>query len=141
MLRDGEDDMKVAGRQQFLLARGQPALSCLSLTLRTVPVAAGVIGDASLVAALSTDIDMSSEGRCPAAGDGAHHLELLEAEPPSIPIEEPAELGAEDVGHLHGRPAHGFFSLRERLLLVGLDSDNPSMGLATARRCRCERCR
>jgi hypothetical protein len=39
--------------QQFALAIGQPLLGSGGLTLRTVPVAAGVVGDAQVGAGLT----------------------------------------------------------------------------------------
>ena len=40
LMGNTEHDVKVTGWQQFLLACDQPALACLSLTLRAVPVSA-----------------------------------------------------------------------------------------------------
>ena len=90
-----------------------------SSPLAKTPHKAGVIRHARLVATLSTDIDMASQSGRPAAGDGAHDLELLEAEPVSMSLAELVRLGAKDVGHLDGGPAHRFFSFRERLASAG----------------------
>ena len=52
---------------------------------------------------------MASERGGAAVQQGAEGLELLEIEARSIPVEEALALHAEDVGHLHGGPSHGFF--------------------------------
>ena len=44
--RQCEHDVEVRHRQQFGLARGQPFSPGLSLALRTMPVAAGIISEA-----------------------------------------------------------------------------------------------
>jgi hypothetical protein len=77
----------------------------LRLALRTVPVPARVIGD-GLVTALRTGIDMTAQRSRAAALNGAKGLELLKVKASSIPIQETVALCAEDVGHLHGGPAH-----------------------------------
>lgn len=42
-VRHGEDHVKIAGREKLLLSLGDPTFPRLSLTLRAVPVPAGVI--------------------------------------------------------------------------------------------------
>ena len=49
----GEDDVEVAGVEQFLLPCLEPSLACLRLALGAVAIAAGVIGDAGLVTAVA----------------------------------------------------------------------------------------
>ena len=41
-----EDDVEIGNRQQFGLPIGQPSRPCEPLTLRTMPIAARVVGDA-----------------------------------------------------------------------------------------------
>jgi hypothetical protein len=55
---------------------------------------------------LRTGIDMTAQRSRAAALNGAKGLELLKVKAPSIPIQEAVALSAEDVGHLHGGPAH-----------------------------------
>ena len=43
--RQREDNVEVGNRKEFSLARGEPSCTGRSLALRTVPVAAGVVGD------------------------------------------------------------------------------------------------
>jgi hypothetical protein len=105
---EGEDHVKVRGGQQFLFPCGKPTLARLGLALGAVPVATRIIRD-GLKSALGTGIEVTSE-RCGAAIlQGAEGFELLEIEARSIPVEEARALNAEDVGHLHGGPSHGFF--------------------------------
>ena len=51
--RQGEDQMKIGHRQQLGLALDQPLDGRCPLTLRAVPVAAGIVSDADLAAALT----------------------------------------------------------------------------------------
>ncbi len=78
----------------------------LRLALRAVPVTARVVGDGRLVSAPGTGIDMTAQRRCAAALDGPESLELLKIETFFVPVQEAVALRAEDVGHLHGGPAH-----------------------------------
>src|SRR6516165_10017491 len=50
----GEHDVEVRHRQQLGLALGEPLLRRRALTLWTMPVAAGVVGDESMRALLAT---------------------------------------------------------------------------------------
>jgi hypothetical protein len=97
--------MEVAGGEKLALASCEPMFTRLRLALRTVPVPARVIGD-GLMTALRTGIDMTAQRSRAAALNGAKGLELLKVKAPSIPIQETVALRAEDVGHLHGGPAH-----------------------------------
>src|SRR5215472_2703075 len=45
-VRHAEDEMKIVHRQQLLLALGEPLLASVSLAFRTMPIPAGVVGDA-----------------------------------------------------------------------------------------------
>ena len=105
---DGEDHVKVMGGQQFLFPRSEPAFARLGLALGAVPIATRIIRD-GLKSALGAGIEVASERGGAAVQQGAEGLELLEIEARSIPVEEALALHAEDVGHLHGGPSHGFF--------------------------------
>ena len=63
--RQREDDVEVADRQQVGLALGEPGARGRALALRTVPVAAAVVGDAPLPAVLA-GLDVTAK-RCGAA--------------------------------------------------------------------------
>ncbi len=73
-----EYDVEVWNFEEFLLSRGEPALASLCLTLRTVPVSAGIIRD-GLMTALGALIDVTAKRRRAAASDCPEHAQLLES--------------------------------------------------------------
>ena len=75
---------------------------------------------------------MTAESSGSAAQDGAHDLELLETKLASVAIEERVALRAEDVGHLHGGPGHGFCFLLDRFTVSSVEIERVSTGLITA---------
>ena len=101
--RQGEDDMEVGHRQEFGLAVDQPLLGSNGLALGTVPVAAGVVGDAQVRAVLAA-LDMTAQRRRSAALDRRHDLELAEAHMAGMRGTPSRPAVAEDVRHLdpHG---------------------------------------
>jgi hypothetical protein len=70
--RHGENEVEVSYWQQLGLAIGKPLRAGETLALRTVSVAAGIVGDAAL-AAILTPLDMAAERRRPAHFDRRHH--------------------------------------------------------------------
>jgi len=84
---------------------------------------------------------MTTESRCPATPDGAHHLQLLEADCASMTVDEVVALRAKDIGHLHGGPRHGFCFLLDRFTVSSLEIGIDSTGLTTACKWRRDRCR
>ena len=67
-------------------------------------------------------IDMPTERGGPTARDRAQHGALLHAEPRML-LDEVITLRVEDIGHLHGGPAHdcgGFRSNRDRRSTTGV---------------------
>src|SRR6516162_2966639 len=84
-------------------AVGQPLLGSSGLTLRTVPVAAGVVGDAQVRAVL-TAFDMTAQRRRSATLDGRHDLELAEAHMAGMGRTPSRPAAAEDVRHLDRWP-------------------------------------
>ena len=88
-------------------------------------------------------IDMAAECGGPTPGQRAEDGPLLHAEPRML-VEEVLTLRVEDIGHLHGRPAHdcgGFRSSRERGTTGGGVTCKLSSGIGAAWRCRRERWR
>jgi hypothetical protein len=59
----------------------------------------------------------------------------------SMPLEEAAAGSTQNVGHLKGGPGHPFTRLLECLTSIDVDTASDSNGLATACRCRRDRCR
>jgi hypothetical protein len=78
-----ENDVKIRNGEHFLLTGSEPSLARLRLTLRAMPITAGVIRD-GLMAALRTGIEMAAQCRRAAAGNRSQHFQLLEAQPRSI---------------------------------------------------------
>ncbi len=58
--RQGEDDVIIGNRQQLGLSLGEPLLGGRRLTLRAVPIAAGVVGDARQPTVLAA-LDVAAE--------------------------------------------------------------------------------
>ncbi len=103
--RQREHDVEIANWKQIGLAVGQPRPRGRALTLRAVPVATGVVGDAPVPAILA-GFDVAAE-RCGAAVlDRRHDLDLGEAQVPGMggPVGRPC--GTENIGGLY-RVAHG----------------------------------
>ncbi len=81
-----------------------------------------------------TPIEMASEGGRPAARDRAEHRSLLHAQPRML-LDEGVALRVEDIGHLHGRPAHGCGGLRksrDRWRTTGVGTCSWSNGFGAA---------
>ena len=95
--------MEVGNWQQLGLAVGQPLLGSDGLALRTMPVAAGVVGDAQVDAVLAA-LDMTAQRHRSAALDRRHDLELAEAHMAGIGGTPSRPAMAENVGHLDRRP-------------------------------------
>jgi hypothetical protein len=58
-----------------------------------------------------TPVEMATEGRRATTRDGAEHRSLLHAQPRML-LDEGVTLRVEDIGHLHGGPAHDSVGLR-----------------------------
>jgi len=84
-------------------AIGQPILGSRGLTLRAVPVPAGVLRDAQVRAGLAV-FDMTAQRRRSAALDRGPNLELAEAHMAGIRRTPSRPAGAEDVRHLDRWP-------------------------------------
>ena len=91
--------------------------------------------------AAGASIAMAAKSRRAATDDGVHHLAVLRGEMRSMPLEEAAAESTQDVGHLKGGSAHPFTRLLECFISLGVDTVRDSSGLATACRCRRDRCR
>jgi hypothetical protein len=86
--RKCEDHMDVARREKFSLPRGNPALSSRGLTLRTVAIAAAVVGDGGAMPAAGALIEMTAECSSTTPRNGQQHFDVLPAEPVAISLEE-----------------------------------------------------
>ena len=102
--RQGEDDVVVGDRQQLGLAFGEPLPRRRALTLRAVPIAAGVVGDAFMRAVLAA-LDVSAERGSATGLDRRHDLQLCEARMAGVGLAPCGPVGAKDVGDLQDEAA------------------------------------
>ena len=91
-----------------------------------------------------TAIEMPAERGGATARDRAEHGSLLHAQPRML-LEEGVTLRVEDIGHLHGRPAHDCASAsacsRDRGRTTGVGTCSCSSGFGAACKWRRERWR
>ncbi len=120
--------MDVARREKFSLTRGNPPFTGARLTLRAVPVAAGVVRDGAMSAA-SAFIEMAAECGGATPRNGQQHFQMLPTDPLTVSFDECVACDADEIGQLIYSFRCSSFSFRE------------SRGLAVACRWRCERCR
>ena len=109
--REREDDVIVRHRQQVGLPLFQPGPRGLALALGAMAVAAGVVGDPDVVAALAA-CDMAAERRRATRSDRRHDLELAAAQVPAMARDIRVAMGSEDIRDLQVRPRHerrGFY--------------------------------
>ena len=101
--RQREDDVEVGNRKEFSLARGEPSCTGRSLAPRTVPVAAGVVGDPRH-AAVVAGLDVTAERPRPARDDCAHHAPFDTAEMAGVRLAISVAMAAQDIGNLNNGP-------------------------------------
>ena len=103
--RQGEDDVVILDRQKFALTLDEPLFGRAGLTLWTMAVATGVIGNllrGTLVAAQN----MTAERGTAAALDGRHRLELAKADLSDVATSPRGPVVAEDIRHLQRQRRH-----------------------------------
>src|ERR1700735_5801619 len=98
--------MDVAGREKLSLTCGNPPLPSGGLTLRAMPVSAGVVRDRGTMPAASALIQMPAQCGGATPRDGQQHFDMLPADPLAASLDECSSCGADEIGHLQGRPAH-----------------------------------
>lgn len=101
--RQGEDDVEIGHGKEFGLPLGKPLRACRALTLRTVPIATGVVGDARRTAVVAL-LDVATEHRRPTRHDGAHHASLDAAEVTGMRLSKSFAVAVEYVRHFQSRP-------------------------------------
>ena len=95
------------------------------------------------MAAGITPIEVPAERGGATARDRAEHGAPLRAQPRML-LDKGVTLRVEDIGHLHGGPAHdcgGFRRRRDRGIMRGGITCSCSSGFGAACRCRRDRCR
>jgi len=103
--RQRENDMDVAGGQQFLFTGLEPADTGVALTFWAMPISARVVRDDGMFAVRAL-IAMSTQRSGTAARDGQQHLLVLPVDPLATALEKRLSRTANDVGHLQKRPTH-----------------------------------
>src|ERR1700687_921209 len=111
LTRQREDYVNVARREKFSSTCGDPPFPRRGLTLRAVPVAAGVVRDGAMPAAGAL-IEMTTERGGTTARNGPQHFAVLPAEHVMITFDEGSSRGADEIGHLQRWPAHLLFQLQ-----------------------------
>jgi hypothetical protein len=91
--------------------------------------------------ALVTAIAVPAKRRGPALRNGAEDAPMLPGYPGLVRLQETIAVLAHDVGHLEGWPHHRLWSRRVRRTVSAPETGIASRGLATACRCRCDKCR
>jgi hypothetical protein len=105
--------MDIASGQKFTLARLQPPIASVRLTLGAVPVSAGIERDDTMAAA-DTLVEMAAERCCAAALDRGQHFQVKPVQPGTIPFDEVPARAANQIGHLQRWPVHLLVVLREK---------------------------
>ena len=101
--RQREDDVEIGNRQQVGFSRGEPRGSGWPLTLRTMPIPAGIIGDPRHAAVVAS-LDVAAERLGSARNDRAHHAPLDPTEMTGMQTAIGLAMPAQDIGNLDGGP-------------------------------------
>ena len=131
-----EHDMEIGNRQQFGLSVRQPLRPRRALTLRAMPIAARVVGDARR-AAIVAGFDVTAERRRSARHDRAHDAPLGPPDMSGVVAKIGLAMAAQDVCDFDRRPAKEAPAGHRRLHAVypgGMtSSESRSSGLGVAR--------
>jgi hypothetical protein len=95
--------VEIGNRQQVGFSRGEPRGSGWPLTLRTVPVAARIIGDACRAAVVAS-LHVAAERLGPARHDRAHHAPLDPPQMTGMYTAIDIAMPAQNIGNLDGGP-------------------------------------
>ena len=101
--RQREDHVKVLHGQQFGDALLDPAFARQTLALGTMPVAAGAIDDARVLAVVAP-FDGATQRGGTAVDDGLHEAVLMQGQGMRLPVGR--AVLSKDVGQLGSRPVH-----------------------------------
>src|SRR5260370_4420962 len=103
--RQRENDMDIAGGQQFLFTGLEPANTSVALTSWAMPVSARVVRDGGM-SAVRALIKMSTQRSGTAARDGQQHPLVLPVDPLATALQKRLPGTTNDVGHLQRRSTH-----------------------------------
>ena len=99
--RKRKDDVEIGNRQQVGFSRGKPRGSGSSLTLRTMPIPAGIISDACHAAVVAS-LHVTAERLGSARNDRTHHAPLDPTEMTGMQTAIGVAMPAQDIGNLDG---------------------------------------
>src|ERR1039458_567716 len=85
-----------------------PSLPGADLTLWTVAISAAVVGNGGAMSTAGAFIDMRAKSGGTTACNGQQHFDVLPADPVAAAFDESGSRGADEIGHLQGRPCHLF---------------------------------
>ena len=111
--RERKDHMEVLDREQFRCPGLHPLRRGGGLALGAVAVAARVISDLPMPAAVAL-LDVPAQRGGPAGRDVLQSAALLRRERVAIPVEEGIAMIPEDIGHFEPRSRHGCGRLLRR---------------------------
>ena len=103
--RNGENNMEVLYGQKFRLPRRKPISTSCFLTLRAVPVPAGVVGNVEMTTAL-TALHMTAAFCCTAGGYVVKNPLLCAGHSPTAQSDEVSLVRSNNVGHLQRWTGH-----------------------------------
>jgi len=122
----GDHQVEVVDGQESLQALCHPLGLLEALALGTVAIAAGVIGDGQVAAAMAAKVHMSAQTGGAASFDIPHGLVLLETEAMAFAVLW--AMAAKDLGHLQGWSGHAVAPFTRR---AGLNpGGSPASGAA-----------
>ena len=98
--------MDIRHGQQFAATCLDPAFTSAGLTLRAMAIATTVLRDGSTMSTVRALIDVTAQGSGATACDGEQDLKMGPTEPLTIARDESCAYGADQIGHLKGRPSH-----------------------------------
>ena len=110
---EGEDDMKIRGRENFRFPFFDPFGTCQGLALGAMSVAAAIVS-VTLVRTAVAVLEMTTKGRRPAHFDRGHDAPLCRGERGIMLLAIGFTIAAEDVRHFQLGAIHGAQRLEER---------------------------
>jgi hypothetical protein len=103
--RQRKDDVEIGNRKQVCFPRGKPRGSGWPLTLRTVTITAGIIGDASHAAVVAS-LYVAAERLGSARNDRAHYASLDATEMAGMVTTIGVAMPTQDIGNLQANARH-----------------------------------
>src|SRR5271169_4149193 len=98
--------MDVTRREKFRATGCEPPFPGSGLTFRAVAIPAAVVGDGGPMPAVGALVKMPAQCGGATPPNGQQHFNVLPTEPAAVSFEESSSRGADEIGHLEGRPAH-----------------------------------